>query len=241
MRVFSGCDIGRVRAENQDQVCVKSFADGILALVCDGMGGMQGGKDAGIIAAAAAGSRFTADYHEGMSEVALSELMRNMTADANHAVYLAASSANLRQRMGTTLVGVFLRDNQCWIVNVGDSRAYLLGDESIRQLTVDHTVVQLLYERGDIKAEERFAHPRRNELTRAIGVMPRVLVDSFHYTLSAGESLLLCSDGLYGMLTEEEILAVIKESSPEQATERLIQRANENGGRDNISAVLLLP
>ena len=179
MRVFSGCDIGRVRAENQDQVCVKSFADGILALVCDGMGGMQGGKDAGIIAAAAAGSRFTADYHEGMSEVALSELMRNMTADANHAVYLAASSANLRQRMGTTLVGVFLRDNQCWIVNVGDSRAYLLGDESIRQLTVDHTVVQLLYERGDIKAEERFAHPRRNELTRAIGVMPRVLVDRF--------------------------------------------------------------
>ncbi len=241
MRVFSGCDIGRVRAENQDQILARSIGSGILALVCDGMGGMQGGKDAGIIAAAAAGSRFTADYRDEMSGSAITELMRNMTADANQAVYMAASAANLRQRMGTTLVGAFLRDDQCWLVNVGDSRAYLLGKESIRQLTVDHTVVQLLYERGDIKAEECSAHPRRNELTRAIGVMPRVLVDSFQYTVSEGESLLLCSDGLYGMLTEEEILAVVKETPPEQATEQLIQRANANGGRDNISVVLLLP
>ncbi|HBI84765.1 MAG TPA: serine/threonine-protein phosphatase [Ruminococcus sp.] len=242
MRAYLGCDIGRIREENQDSIRAVDFPDGVLALVCDGMGGMQSGGTASKIAVSEAEAHFCAGYAADMDDAQICELLRASAAAANRSVYEAAVRSRVRGRMGTTLVGAFARDDRCCIVNIGDSRAYLItADGSIRQLTTDHTVVQLLYERGEITAEERQTHPRRNELMRAIGVTCRLLSDTQTVPLGAGDRLLLCSDGLYNMIPEERLAELVCTVPPAQLTEVCIAEANANGGRDNISVILLTP
>lgn len=240
MKAYLGCDIGKSRSENQDSIRAESYPDGVLALVCDGMGGMQNGSAASKIAVAAAEDHFRAEYQTGMTAEAICDLLRSSAADANQKVYQAAIRSNMRARMGTTLVGAFARENAVCLVNIGDSRAYLLPKEGeLRQLTTDHTVVQLLYEQGMITAEERATHSRRNELMRAVGVSSRVLADIQTVPLCEGDCVLLCSDGLYGMVSEARIAEIIRENIPEQVPEICIAEANQNGGRDNISVILL--
>ena len=167
------------------------------------------------------------------------DLLRECAAEANKEVYQMSVESGIPGSMGTTMVGILMRQSSCCIVNVGDSRAYLLpADGSIRQMTTDHTFVQHLYERGAITAEERRTHERRNELTRAIGVQKNVLVDTSCIELSAGDRMLLCSDGLYGMVEEERIAEIINETAPENVPEACIREANRNGGRDNITLIL---
>ncbi|HAG14097.1 MAG TPA: serine/threonine-protein phosphatase [Ruminococcus sp.] len=240
MKAYLGCDIGRTRPENQDSIRAESFPDGVLALVCDGMGGMQNGSAASKIAIAAAEERFRSDYHAGMTPDEICELLRSSAAAANQQVYKAAFRSELHARMGTTLVGAFARDDLLCIVNIGDSRVYLrTADGMFRQLTTDHTVVQLLYEQGMIRAEERATHARRNELMRAVGVSSRVLADTQSLPLADGDRVLLCSDGLYGMISDARIGEIVGETDPEQIPERCIDEANANGGRDNISVIVL--
>lgn len=241
MRAYLGCDIGKQRRENQDSIRAEAFPDGVLALVCDGMGGMQNGSAASKIAVAAAEERFRANYRPGMEPDEICELLRSCAAAANQKVYQAAVYGERPSRMGTTLVGAFARDNICCIVNVGDSRAYLIGSEgAARQLTTDHTVVQLLYEQGVITAEMRATHERRNELMRAIGVSNRVLSDTQQLPLCAGERVVLCSDGLYGMVSDDRMAELVRTFPPEQLPEQCIAEANANGGKDNISVILLV-
>jgi serine/threonine protein phosphatase PrpC len=240
LKAYLGCDIGKTRDENQDSIRAESYPDGVLALVCDGMGGMQNGSAASKIAVAAAEDHFRAVYQTGMNAETVCELLRSCAADANQKVYQAAIRSKMRARMGTTLVGVFARDEVICLVNIGDSRAYLLPkDGEMRQLTTDHTVVQLLYEQGMITAEERMTHARRNELMRAVGVSSRVLADIQTVPVWEGDCVLLCSDGLYGMVSEERIAEIIRENPPEQVPDLCIAEANANGGRDNISVILL--
>ncbi|MBQ8921101.1 MAG: serine/threonine-protein phosphatase [Oscillospiraceae bacterium] len=240
MKAYIGCDIGKARAENQDSVWAEEFPDGVFALVCDGMGGMQNGSAASKIAVAAAEEYFCANYTAGMSGDDVCELLRACATEANLRVYDAAVRSNYAARMGTTLVGVFARDDFACVVHIGDSRAYLLpAGGGISQMTTDHTVVQLLYEQGAITAEERATHARRNELIRAVGVSRRVLSDIQQVPLEKGDRILLCSDGLYGMLTEARIEALCRSGKPQDVPEACIAEANENGGRDNISVILL--
>ncbi len=240
MKAYLGCDIGMKRAENQDAVTAVQFEDGVFAVVCDGMGGMQNGSAASRIAIETARDAFVNGYQAGMEITALCELLRTCAADANHAVYQTAVRGAVPSRMGSTLVGVFARDDTACIVNVGDSRAYLIGAEGdARQLTTDHTVVQLLYEQGVIRADERATHARRNELMRAIGVSGRVLSDTQTIPLEPQDRLLLCSDGLYGMVGDDVIAELVRSTPPSELPDRAIALANENGGRDNISVVLI--
>lgn len=240
MRAYQGCDIGKVRAENQDSVRAEAFPDGVLAIVCDGMGGMQNGSAASKIAISAAEERFRADYRTGMTEEEICDLLRRAAADANRKVYQAALHSSIPSRMGTTLVGAFARDDLCCIVNVGDSRAYLIGSEgAAKQLTTDHTVAELLYQKGVITAEGRATHERRNELMRAIGVTFRVLSDTQSFPLKENEQILLCSDGFYGMVNDEKIAEIVRSTAPENVPETCIAAANDAGGRDNISVILL--
>ena len=240
MKAYLGCDIGRARAENQDSIRAESYPDGVLAIVCDGMGGMENGSAASKIAIAAAEDAFRASYQTGMSDEDVCDLLRSCAADANQKVYRAAVSSRMRSRMGTTLVGAFVRPETACIVNIGDSRAYLLPKEGpFRQITTDHTVVQLLYEQGMITAEERATHVRRNELIRAIGVSSRVLADTQTLPFSAGDRILLCSDGLYSMVPDARIAELMRQEPPEQLPELLIAEANNCGGKDNISVILL--
>ena len=142
--------------------------------------------------------------------------------------------------MVTTLVGAFVRQETACIVNIGDSRAYLLPkDGALRQLTTDHTVVQLLYEQGMITAEERATHERRNELMRAIGVTSRVLADIQTIPLKTGDKVLLCSDGLYSMVSLSDMERIMRDTPAEQVPDVCIAEANAGGGRDNISVILL--
>lgn len=240
MKAYLGCDIGRTRPENQDSIRADNFPDGVFALVCDGMGGMQNGSAASKIAVTAAEERFRSNYQKGMSSDMICELLRSCAAEANHKVYKAAFRSMLHARMGTTLVGAFARDDMLCLVNIGDSRAYLYeADGSFRQLTTDHTVVQLLYEQGMIRAEERATHARRNELMRAVGVSSRVLADTQCVPLHEGDRVLLCSDGLYGMVSDERIAELIGSTAPDALPDKCIEEANANGGRDNISVILL--
>ena len=240
MRAYQGCDIGKVRTENQDSVRAEAFPDGVLALVCDGMGGMQNGSAASKIAICSAEEKFRAEYREGMPAEEICELLRRCAAEANQKVYQAAVHSSVPSRMGTTLVGAFARDDVCCLVNVGDSRAYLIGSEgAAQQLTTDHTVVQLLYQKGVITADMRATHERRNELMRAIGVQSRVLSDTQSFPLKGDEQILLCSDGFYGMVNDQKIAEIIRETDPAHIPERCIEAANEAGGKDNISVILL--
>ena len=242
MKAYLACDIGKVRTENQDCVRFEKLSDGILALVCDGMGGMQNGSAASRIAITTAAESFLQRYQPGMTPPEVSALLRICAVDANHSVYREAVHGAEPSRMGSTLVAAYVRQNTACIVNVGDSRAYLIPAEGeVRQLTTDHTVVQLLYEKGVITADERATHIRRNELMRAIGVSARVLPDTHIVTLNAGDRLLLCSDGLYGMLTPGQITEVCRSCTSEEFPERAVSAANANGGRDNISVVLVDP
>lgn len=242
MEIGQYCEIGQIREENQDTIATRALPDGVLAVVCDGMGGMQGGKEASTIAADAFVNRLMQDYQAEMKPDVLSELLHHAVADANRSVYTAAVAANLRMRMGTTLVAAVLRGRECFVVNIGDSRAYIINtDAPPVQLTLDHTAAQYLYERGDITAEQCATHPRRNELTRAIGVMPHVLADRFDCTLGSEQRLLLCSDGLYGMLDDTTIGELASHHDPAEAAKQLLDAANEQGGKDNISVILLAP
>ena len=241
MKAYMGCDIGLKRAENQDAVTTETLGDGVLAIVCDGMGGMQNGSAASRIAIETAKDSFLREYRPGMEPAEICAILRNCAAAANHEVYQAAVHGEVPSRMGSTLVGVFARDDAACIVNVGDSRAYLIEAEGdARQLTTDHTVVQLLYEQGVIRAEERATHARRNELMRAIGVSSRVLADTQIILPAKTDRILLCSDGLYGMVDDRELAELVRGTSPAELPEKAIAAANENGGRDNISLVLLV-
>lgn len=240
MNVYSACDIGKTRHENQDCLTTERLEDGILAIVCDGMGGMDNGAEASRLAVEAAVAAFRGAYSTGLVSDAVCELLTECAAEANHAVYQVAAHGETRIRMGSTLVGAFLRDDFACLVNVGDSRAYLIRKKgSAKQLTMDHTVVQLLYERGEISAEMRAIHPRRNELTRAIGVTYRVLADTYELVLKEGEKLLLCSDGLYSHVEDDKIAEIVRTETAENVPQALVDAANQAGGRDNISVVLL--
>lgn len=240
MKAYLGCDIGRTRAENQDSIRAESYPDGVLAIVCDGMGGMENGSTASKLAIAAAEEHFQSAYHSGMSDEEICDLLRGSATVANQKVYRAAVSSRMRSRMGTTLVGAFVRQHTACIVNIGDSRAYLLPQEGeLRQLTTDHTVVQLLYEQGMITAEERATHARRNELMRAVGVASRVLADIQAVPMKPGDKVLLCSDGLYNMVPPERIAEIMRQTPADQVPEVCIAAANAGGGRDNISVILL--
>ena len=241
MKAYLGCDIGMKRAENQDAVTAEQMEDGVFAVVCDGMGGMQNGSAASHIAIDTARETFLAGYRTGMESAEICELLRCCAADANHAVYQAAVHGEVPSRMGSTMVGVFAREGEACVVNVGDSRAYLIAaDGDVKQLTTDHTVVQLLYEQGVIRADERATHARRNELMRAIGVSSRVLADTEAIPLEPDDRLLLCSDGLYGMVQENVLAELVRSTPPSELPAKAIALANENGGRDNISVVLIV-
>lgn len=142
--------------------------------------------------------------------------------------------------MGTTVVGAILADDNLWIGHVGDSRAYLYSDGMLTKLTTDHSYVQMLVEQGDITEEEARNHPRRNEITRAIGMVTGVEFDFMAKKLRDNDKLLLCTDGLTGVCSDDEIKEVLDSCDDvKQCVNRLVNFANSNGGNDNITVVIL--
>jgi len=228
MRIEAGVatDIGKVRDGNEDSFLVEPP----LYAVADGMGGHRGGEVA---------SQLALETVETLARSGKDTLAEQVRA-ANRAVYETAQRDRAVTGMGTTLTAARIVDGAAHLAHVGDSRAYLQRGGSLRRLTHDHTLVNRMVEAGEITSDEAAVHPHRNVLTRALGTEPDVKVDVEEVVLMDGDRLLLCSDGLFGMVNEDQIQAILEaEPDPQKTADRLVRAANRAGGVDNITVVIV--
>ncbi|MBR4362999.1 MAG: Stp1/IreP family PP2C-type Ser/Thr phosphatase [Ruminococcus sp.] len=239
MRFRSGSDIGLRREENQDAVRCEYFGHNVLAVVCDGMGGERAGREASQIALEEFYQRFSDGYSESLDTDGIRKLMISAVSAANSVIYTKARLDFKNFGMGTTCVAAFVTQDKAFIANVGDSRAYLITDNGLHQITTDHNVPSLLFEQGKITEAEIDVHPQRHMLIRAVGVEKTVLTDTFILDYEDKIHLLLCSDGLSGYCSDEEIGDVIAENELDGMVDQLIKLANGKGGRDNITVALI--
>lgn len=239
MRAYGLSDIGKVRESNQD--CFAVSVDGaqpVWAVVCDGMGGANGGYYASNTAVGAFSHGMDISF-EGLKSKQIENVMCEAVKNANQSVYKTALEQPELSGMGTTLVAAVVLGDSAHIVHVGDSRAYLIGGDKISRLTTDHSVVQQLVELGQITEEEARVHPEKNMITRAVGVKENVSADASSVKLRKNDAILLCSDGLSNLLEEEEMRDIVATTPHEEAAELLISLALSRGGADNITAVII--
>lgn len=241
MIVSARTDTGKIRTENQDSFETGELPDGAYAVVCDGMGGAAGGATASSLAASVFASAFCSAFRQNQNSKGRSlKSMLTVCADkANAAVYDLASKEKELSGMGTTIVAAVALEKNLSIVHAGDSRAYLFRDCQLSQLTRDHSMVQNLIDDGYINEEQAQHHMYKNLITRALGTEPYVKVDFNEYEIESGDIILLCTDGLTNFVENEQIIEILKSEKPESAAEVLVQTANENGGGDNITAVIM--
>ncbi len=226
-------DVGRVRQGNEDALLVSSS----VFAVADGMGGHLAGEVASATALEPIRTLDGKVFAEPAEAVAA---LRDAVVAANARVAQLADSNPSYRGMGTTLTAALVEGKRLHVAHVGDSRAYLLREGQFSQLTDDHTLVQHLIDEGQITREEAASHPQRSVITRAIGVAPEVDVDSMSLDLQAGDQFLLCSDGLTGVVADAAIAEVLRdEEDADTAVRALIERANDAGGPDNITVLLL--
>lgn len=241
MKVFAKSDIGRAREMNQDAYYASQPSDTVgLYIVADGMGGYNGGEIASSLAVTATKDFIENNFAETEhTKEKLQELVKNAIEYANMLVYEKSKEVPELQGMGTTIEVALVHNNRVYIGHVGDSRIYRIRKEFIRKLTTDHSYVQKLVKDGTISKEEATHHPKKNMLTKALGctsfVEPDVTVKGF----LKDDILVLTSDGLTNMVKDQEIYEIVKDNI-EVATDKLINRANENGGLDNITVIIVL-
>lgn len=236
MQVISRTHVGLVRENNEDALLVREPS---LFAVADGMGGYAAGE----IASRSTIKAFEAATHSlryEQEEQNIRKVMLEAFDKANTHVYKMAVSNESYSGMGTTMTALYLPgDGHGYCCHVGDSRLYLFRNDKLEQLTHDHTLVADLKEQGKITDEEAFVHPQRNILLQALGVEETVNADFFSFRLQEGDRLLLCSDGLSDMLRAAEISRIIGCAGPEQAADKLLEQSLDNGGRDNVSLILI--
>lgn len=232
MRVGAKSHKGLVRAINEDSILVKPN----LYAVADGMGGHKAGE----VASAVAIMRLAElDISNGLSVHEIETLLRETIRDINEELY-SMSSNDEYDGMGTTLTCLVLSDRNGVIGHIGDSRAYLIRDGKIVQITQDHSVTNELVQFGELTEEEAKEHPYRNVLTRALGTDPVVEIDTHLLSVNSGDWIMLCTDGLTAVMDEAEIVSIILEGgSPEVIAETCVNIANDRGGPDNTSIVVI--
>ena len=207
---------------------------GALFIVADGMGGHAAGEVASEIAVDTISTAYYPDEHEDVAVALLNAIKRT-----NALIHQRAAENMLRSGMGTTCVVGILRGNMAYIANVGDSRAYVIRKGKIKQISQDHSWVAEQVRAGLLTEEQARTHAQRNVITRSLGTQPEVEVDVFAEPLEEGDVLLLCSDGLSGLVSDDEMRAIIERFPPQESVYHLIERANENGGPDNITAIVI--
>lgn len=235
-------DIGRIRTVNEDRSWAVSGRPGhALAIVADGMGGHQAGDVASELAVEAFREAAEASVTGVLSGAEAELLIRQAILQANEVVYGIASQNEQYHNMGTTVVAALIQDKLGVIGHIGDSRAYHIRGETMKQITEDHTLVNELAKSGQISSEEAANHPRRNVLTRALGTDSQVEVDLLTIDWQPGDILLLCSDGLSNMIDDSQMLETVRAPELDLAAkaDRLVELALQAGGDDNITVVLL--
>ena len=237
MEIWGVTHRGAVRQQNQDSFASQSLEDGrIIALVCDGMGGARAGNVASTMAVDLFMRRFLEQDGESNDQ----ERMQISAAMANQEVFQRAATDPDCAGMGTTLVAALAGPGEAVILNEGDSRAYHVNQEGIVLVTRDHSLVEDMVERGELTREQARTHPHKNLITRALGAEPVLLADCFRQSMAPGDYLLLCSDGLSNVVTEQEMLyEVIHGGEDESCCQRLLDIALHRGAPDNVTAVLI--
>ena len=240
MEVFSKSDVGLVRTQNQDD-----FRFGIIspscvwAVVCDGMGGANGGNIASAAAVDYISTKITDLYKSDMTKEQIGELMAEIVSMANNKIFKLASDDPELAGMGTTCEFVFVKDTTVHVVHIGDSRTYAIRGGKIKQLTEDHSVVQEMVRRGELTYEEAQRHPNKNFITRALGIKSSVRLDYIEANFIYGDVLLICSDGLSNHVTTGEMVKICHENRGEDLVNKLIDSAKAAGGSDNITATVI--
>ena len=241
MQCWGLTDQGCVRPQNQDTYQIEQLdKNSLLCIVCDGMGGAKSGNIASTLAADVFVQEVRRSFKSGMDREKIGQMMMAAAKLANFTVYDQAQQFEEFDGMGTTLVAVLIQGKEAVLVNVGDSRAYIVSPDGIRCLTKDHSLVQMMVDRGELTPERARTYPGKNFITRAIGTEPVVDCDLFHRNVDRGDYLLLCSDGLSNMMDDQEILfEVIHGVNKQHCCRRLLEIAKNRGAPDNVTSVLV--
>lgn len=233
-----GTDIGRVREINEDAFSVRQINKNCyLMIVADGMGGHNAGETASSTACSIITDRLTAELTDSsfsMDKVFMA--MEESIKSANKTLYSNQLTDSNLSGMGTTVVATVVLENKAYICNVGDSRLYYITD-CVKQITKDHSYVQDLVDKGLITSEEAEGHPNKNIITRAVGTDIDVDVDCFTLDCERGSKILMCTDGLSNFVSEKDMLSILNSYTPSEANKKLIEMANNNGGKDNITVI----
>ncbi len=252
MYISGKTDIGLHRANNQDSFAVGELpSGGAWAVVCDGMGGHAGGHIASKLAVDCISERIRTGFYESISVSSIKNMLESAIVFANSEIFEKAEKYRELRGMGTTVVAAVYYADVAVIASVGDSRCYSIDGREIKQITKDHSFVQQLVDSGDITPEMAIKHPMKNIITRALGIEDDVQVDFFDLSYNPDTSdgndkkfLLLCTDGLSNCVSDEEMIACLydkntSESVTDEQVEKLVALANQNGGSDNITAVIV--
>ncbi len=240
MKIYSSSDRGLKRENNQDAYIAGEFGNGsVFAVVCDGMGGANGGNVASETAAKIISDYIINSYSPKMNGNSVENMLRAAVDTANAEIFAKSKEGPDYFGMGTTVVAAVVRDNLAHIVHVGDSRAYLSTADGLLKLTSDHSVVQNMIDSGEISEDEAKSHPKKNIITRAVGTEQTVFCDYDIVIKPENNVLVICTDGLSNYVSEETIFDILKNENEENAADKLVSLANEAGGGDNITVVLI--
>ena len=242
MQHWALTDCGCVRSQNQDIYMTQQLdKNTLLCVVCDGMGGAKSGNVASQMAAEVFVQEVQRSWMAGMSKERISQVMQTAVRLANTTVFEQSRQFEEFQGMGTTLVAALIQGKLATVVNVGDSRAYKIDRDGIRQITKDHSMVQLMVDRGELTPEMAKTYPGKNLITRAVGTESTVVTDVFQLEVEKDDCLLLCSDGMSNMMDDQEILfEVVHGVNKEGCCQRLLDIATGRGAPDNVTSVLIM-
>ena len=240
MNIVGITDKGIVRSTNQDAYLFGNLkTDASWAIVCDGMGGANGGTVASTNAVKIISEYFQSSFQESMTLNSIKALLQSSVYGANVRLYDMSNKIESLAGMGTTVVAVIVSNNIAQIAHVGDSRAYLFDDGKLTQITKDHSIVQSMVDSGEITPEEALRHPNKNVITRALGVKEEVEIEYNEIDFSPSQKLLICTDGLTNYVPVEKIEEILNNNPIDVCTKLLVDLANNNGGGDNISLVII--
>ena len=242
MQSWGLSDQGCVRKQNQDAFHIEKLDRNTqLCVVCDGMGGAKSGNIASTLTVDVFVQEVKRSWTSKMKQPEIERMLRSAVKLANFTVHDQSRQFEEFDGMGTTLVAVLVQNRTATVIHVGDSRAYHVGPAGIRQLTRDHSLVQMMVERGELTPEMARTYPGKNFITRAIGTEPIVICDITSLDLEKGDCLLLCSDGLSNLLDDQEILFEVAHGVNKQyCCQRLLDIAKNRGAPDNVTSVLVM-
>ena len=241
MHAWGLTEPGMVRSQNQDDYAIiKLSKDQLLTVVCDGMGGARSGNIASKMAVEVFSEEVRRTARSNMKQDKIDAMLTDALELANKAVYEQSQLSEEYKGMGTTLVAALFQKDTVTVVNVGDSRAYLLNPEGVKSITTDHSLVELMVQRGELTRESAKNHPGKNLITRAVGTETEVTCDIYHCQLGKTDNVLLCSDGLSNLMSDQEILfEVVHGVNKNDCCQRLMKIANYRGSPDNVTVVLV--